>query len=82
MENASPHRSKRFQGKCQEWKSKGLLIQFIPPYSPELNLIEMLCKHIKYLWIGPKDFISKNALQDALQTILKSVGAKYRISFT
>lgn len=28
--------------KIQEWKEKYVLIFFIPPYSPKLNLIEIL----------------------------------------
>jgi len=42
LDNSSVHNSKLFAEKSREWKEKGLKIYFIPPYSPELNLIEIL----------------------------------------
>jgi transposase len=29
-----------------------LILKYLPPYSPELNLIEILWRHIKYRWLG------------------------------
>jgi transposase len=81
MDNASTHRSKLFESKYQEWRSKGLLIQFIPPYCPELNLIEILWKQIKHHWLNPKDFLTKLSLQHALENILQAFGTKYHITF-
>ncbi len=52
-DNAPTHHSKGFERKRKEWEKKGLLIQFIPPYCPELNLIEILWKQIKYHWLEP-----------------------------
>ena len=37
--------------KIEERKEKDVLIYFLPPYSPELNLIEILWKRIKYEWL-------------------------------
>jgi len=42
LDNASVHRSKMFAEKMRDWEKTGLVIYFIPPYSPELNLIEIL----------------------------------------
>jgi transposase len=28
-----------------------LIIKYLPPYSPELNLIEILWRRIKYTWL-------------------------------
>jgi transposase len=81
LDNAPTHRSKRFEEKRKEWRKKGLFIQFIPPYCPELNLIEILWKQIKYHWLDPKDFLTKNTLQEALENILASFGGKYQITF-
>jgi len=35
-------------GKIQDWREKDVLSYFLHPYSPELNLIEILWKRIKY----------------------------------
>ena len=42
LDNAPTHKSKKFEEKIQEWESKGLHLKFLPPYSPELNKIEIL----------------------------------------
>ncbi len=51
LDNAPTHKSKKFEEKIQEWESKGLHLKFLPPYSPELNKIEILWRFIKYRWI-------------------------------
>src|SRR5438445_454536 len=42
MDNASIHRSEEFADRIPYWKKQGLIIKYLPPYSPELNLIEIL----------------------------------------
>ena len=42
LDNSPVHKSKKFMARIREWKEKDLLIFFLPPYSPELNLIEIL----------------------------------------
>lgn len=42
LDNSPIHRSEKFMAKTREWKEKDLLIFFLSPYSPELNLIEIL----------------------------------------
>jgi transposase len=37
--------------KQEEWREKGLSLFFLPTYSPELNLIEILWRFIKYQWL-------------------------------
>ncbi len=37
--------------KYEEWKQKNLEIFWLPAYSPQLNLIEILWKFIKYEWM-------------------------------
>ena len=36
------HTSKKFKAKIDEWEKFGLHLLYLPPYSPELNPIEML----------------------------------------
>lgn len=48
LDNSPIHKSKKFINKLEQWKEKDLLIYFLPPNSPELNLIEILWRRIKY----------------------------------
>src|SRR3989440_3900156 len=43
VDNASIHRSEAFEDRVPYWKKHGLIIKYLSPYSPELNLIEILC---------------------------------------
>ncbi|MDR2810274.1 MAG: transposase [Tannerellaceae bacterium] len=36
------------RSKIQQWLKQDLFIFFLPPYSPELNMIEILWRFIKY----------------------------------
>jgi len=51
MDNSSIHRSEEFEECMARWKKKGLIVKYLIPYAPELNLIEILWRHIKYLWL-------------------------------
>lgn len=50
IDNAPTHTSKAFNKNIEKWEDKGLFIKRLPPYSPELNLIEILWRFIKYSW--------------------------------
>ena len=39
IDNASIHISEEFEECLPQWKKKGLIIKYLTPYSPELNLI-------------------------------------------
>lgn len=81
IDNASMHTSTAFKEKIAEWESKNLLIQNIPPYSPELNLIEILWKHIKYFWLPFSAYENVKSLKEGLNDVFKNVGTKYQINF-
>ena len=46
LDNSPIHRSKKFKAKIAEWEEQDVFIFFLPPYSPELNLIEILWRRI------------------------------------
>lgn len=52
MDNSSIHTSNMMLEKEKEWLAKGLTLFFLPTYSPELNIIEILWRFIKYSWLG------------------------------
>ncbi|MFK8007853.1 MAG: transposase [Saprospiraceae bacterium] len=62
-------------------KKKGMLLQFIPAYSPELNLIQILWKMIKHYWLEPKHYSSMEILKKAIIHILQEYEKSYTISF-
>jgi transposase len=81
IDNASIHTSEDFENRIPYWKKKGLIIKYLPPYSPELNLIEILWRRIKYTWLPFSAYECLNALSEALETILSQVGSEYQITF-
>lgn len=52
IDNAPTHTSKKFKDKISDWVSKNLFVCNLPTYSPELNIIEILWRFIKYKWIN------------------------------
>ena len=81
MDNASIHTSEEFEHRIPYWKKQGLVIKYLPPYSPELNLIEILWRRIKYTWLPFSAYESLKALTEALEAILSHVGSEYQITF-
>src|SRR6266699_4468894 len=81
VDNASIHRSEAFEDRMPYWKKHGLIIKYLSPYSPELNLIEILWRRIKYTWLPFSAYACLNALSEALETILSQVGSEYHITF-
>jgi transposase len=81
LDNASIHTSKKFKANIPKWLEMGLTIIYLPPYSPELNLIEILWKFIKYYWIEFSAFISYDNMKNYVEKILKNYGTQYLINF-
>ena len=81
MDNASIHTSKAIQDKTSAWEAKGLAIFYLPEYSPELNLIEILWRFMKYEWIEFWAYISLDHLVDYVEGVIKYFGDKYKINF-
>ncbi len=81
IDNASIHTSQAFKDKIPEWKTKNLEIFYLPKYSPELNLIEILWRFIKYEWI---EFSAYKSWEDLVQYVEKTIvnfGTEYKINF-
>ncbi len=80
MDNASVHK-KAVQQAQWEWLADWVWIWFLPPYSPELNRIEILWKKIKYEWLPWAAYHCFDSLRTALQEIFENLGGKYRINY-
>jgi transposase len=81
LDNASVHRSAAFESRIESWEEQGLYLLFLPPYCPELNLIEILWRKIKYEWLPVSAYQSFKDLSEALNKVLREVGSKYRLCF-
>jgi transposase len=81
IDGAPTHTSEAFQARLKEWEARGLYIYLLPAYSPELNLIEILWRMIKYAWMPFDAYNSFKDLMRSLIAVLKGVGSKYQINF-
>lgn len=81
LDNAPIHKSKKFMSKVEDWKKQDVWIYFLPPYSPELNLIEILWRRIKYQWLPFDAYLCYQNLKDRLYYVLNNFGKKYDIIF-
>jgi transposase len=81
LDNASTHRSADFQAKIEQWKEQDLHLYFLPPYSPELNKIEILWRKMKYEWINFDAFSSFQSLRVRLNELIEQIGEKYIINY-
>jgi hypothetical protein len=48
LDNASIRKAREFIQHILHWVKRGLIIKYLPPYSPELNLIDILWRFMKY----------------------------------
>jgi len=81
IDNAPIHTSEEFKNNIERWKELGLTIVPISPYSPELNLIEILWRKIKYEWMPFSAYNSFQSLRENLFEILANIGKTYVINF-
>jgi DDE superfamily endonuclease len=81
LDNAPMHRSKAFIHQIPQWVRKGLMVKYRPAYSPELNLIEMLWRFIKYDWLPFSAYASFSCLCKAVEDILTRFGTDFTINF-
>ena len=82
IDNAPTHTSDFFLSQLNEWEELGLYVRPISAYSPELNLIEILWRKIKYEWMPFEATESLDTLKKYLFNILKNMGKEYVIAYT
>ena len=81
LDNAPVHRSQEFIAHIAQWVQRGLIIKYLPAYAPELNLIEILGRFMKYYWVPFSAYASFPCLYEAIEQILTRVGTEYTIAF-
>jgi transposase len=81
LDNAPIHTSQEVEERIKDWEEQGLYLLFLPPYCPELNLIEILWRKIKYEWLPLSAYQSFKELAKSLEEVLRGIGSKYLLSF-
>ena len=81
LDNASFHKSKKFKANISRWANMGLTLLYLPPYSPQLNPIEILWKFIKYYWIEMSAYGSYTAMKQYVTKMLREYGVERVIDF-
>jgi hypothetical protein len=81
LDNASVHHAEAVRQRANDWMRQGVFLHFLPSYSPELNLIEILWRKIKYEWLPLSAYKNYQAIKEAVLAILNDFGSKYTITF-
>ncbi|KAM3105160.1 IS630 family transposase [Phormidesmis sp. 146-20] len=81
VDQASIHTSDAIADKLAEWKQRNIEIFNLPTYSPQLNLIEILWRFIKYEWIEFSAYRNWQSLVQYVERVLKEFGENYVINF-
>lgn len=81
LDNAPAHRGEEIEEELEELEKMGVFVWFLPSYSPELNLIELLWRKIKYEWLGLDIYGDYKSMCEGLFEVLKGIGSKYCITF-
>ena len=82
IDNASTHTSNEFQENIERWQEQNLTIYPIPPYSPELNIIEIIWRKIKYEWLPFSAYESYHSLEQELFNVLANIGENHKVAFS
>ncbi len=80
LDNATMHHGVAPE-KQEDWLvNHRLVLMYLPPYSPELNLIEVLWRHAKYHW---RRFVTwaKDQVREEVVKLMQGFGTTYKISF-
>ena len=82
LDNARIHKGKQVAERIRYWQKRGLFIFYLPTYSPHLNLAETVWRKLKYEWLTPEDYESKQHLQYAVSQALSAFGKSLKIQFS
>ena len=82
LDNARIHTSQIIKERLQIWQARGLYLFYLPRYSPHLNIVETLWRKLKYEWLTPIDYQSKEHLFYQITLALKAVGNSLFIRFS
>jgi hypothetical protein len=70
LDNYSVHKNKEVKAFTDAFAAAGISFFFLPPYSPELNLIEPIWRHVKYEDIPVRSHCAAADLKSAVDGAL------------
>ena len=82
LDKAQIHTSQQVRERRWFWQQRGLFIFYLPPYSPHLNLAEVLWRKLKYEWLQPSDYVTTEGLFYQVRQALAAVGRELKIHFS
>lgn len=82
VDNAGVHRARVIKERIGVWQERGLFVFYLPRYSPHLNIVETLWRKLKYEWLTPSDYETRESLSCGVRQALKAVGESLFIQFS
>jgi transposase len=82
LDNAKPHTAASIKERLAVWQNRGLHLFYLPVYSPHLNLAETLWRKLKYEWLKPEDYLTKEELFYSLNRAFAAIGDELQINFS
>lgn len=80
LDNASIHRAAAIQPALELLKQQGVTLKFLPPYSPELNRIEVMWRLMKHRWLAFKRR-TKEELEQDVDHVFANFGGQFKMTF-
>ena len=81
LDNAKVHQSKAMKAMQNIWAKRELFVFYLPPYSPQLNIIERVWKELKERWIKVDDYQTTDLLFYKTKMILDEIGMSLNLKF-
>jgi transposase len=82
VDNARVHRARVIKERIEVWQALGLFLFYLPRYSPHLNIVETLWRKLKYEWLRPSDYETRETLSYGVRQALKAVGESLFTQFS
>lgn len=82
LDNAGVHTARKVKELINVWRNRGMYLFFLPPYSPQLNIIEMLWREMKQGWIRPTDYNTIDDLFYSVNRICADIGQNLFLNFS
>ena len=73
LDNYAPHHGPHIREQASALEAVGIELFYLPPYSPELNLIEPLWRHIKHEQMPVRSHKTADELKGAVEAALHQV---------
>ena len=80
LDNASIHRAGAIQDALALLNKQGVKFEFLSPYSPELNRIEVMWRLMKHRWLTVKRRTEEELVQ-AVEHVFEHFGSQFKMDF-